>query len=210
MMSTEPGGLVETSDDGTLLPFIDLDRRRQGRLRKLVEVTFAFDVREHVLAGEGHFANVQVPENVNPLLASARGIPKTLSRIGKRPYSARSGACSDVLRRAAERLSAGDPDGDAVAACAARGHRRADSGHSRLLRRGAIADCVIHLAWRNLAAGARQFARQSAGTGAGVLRSRIQRGGADIGRHVGATVPVVGRGTDFRPRCGGDAGRGAQ
>ena len=78
MMSTEPGGLVETSDDGTLLPFIDLDRRRQGRLRKLVEVTFAFDVREHVLAGEGHFANVQVPENVNPLLASARGIPKNV------------------------------------------------------------------------------------------------------------------------------------
>jgi len=67
---------------------------------------FAFDVREHVLAGEGHFANVQVPENVNPLLASARGIPKTLSRTGKRPYSARSGACSDVLRRAAEWLSA--------------------------------------------------------------------------------------------------------
>jgi len=57
-MSTEPGGLVETSDDGTLLPFIDLDRRRQGRLRKLVEVTFAFDVREHVLAGDGHIANV--------------------------------------------------------------------------------------------------------------------------------------------------------
>ena len=114
MMSTEPGGLVETSDDGTLLPFIDLDRRRQGRLRKLVEVTFAFDVREHVLAGEGHFANVQVPENVNPLLASGRGIPKTLSRTGKRPYSARSGACSDVLRRAAERLSARDPDGDAL------------------------------------------------------------------------------------------------
>ena len=77
-MSTEPGGLVETSDDGTLLHFIDLDRRRQGRLRKLVEVTFAFDVREHVLAGEGHFANVQVPENVNPLLGSARGIPKNL------------------------------------------------------------------------------------------------------------------------------------
>jgi len=113
-MSTEPGGLVETSDDGTLLPFIDLDRRRQGRLRKLVEVTFAFDVREHVLAGDGHFANVQVPENVNPLLGSARGIPKTLSRNGKRPYSARSGACSDVLRRAAERLSARDPDGDAL------------------------------------------------------------------------------------------------
>jgi hypothetical protein len=49
MMRTEPGGLVETSDDGTL-----------------------------VLAGEGHFANVQVPEKVNPLLASARGIPKDL------------------------------------------------------------------------------------------------------------------------------------
>ena len=78
MMSTELGGLVETSDDGTLLHFIDLDRRRQGRLRKLVEVTFAFDVRGHVLAGEGHFANVQVPEKVNPLLASARGIPKDL------------------------------------------------------------------------------------------------------------------------------------
>ncbi len=67
-----------------------------------------------MLAGEGHFANVQVPENVNPLLASARGIPKTLSRTGKRPYSARSGACSDVLRRAAEWLSARDPDGDAL------------------------------------------------------------------------------------------------
>ena len=78
MMSTEPGGLVETSDDGTLLPFIDLDRRRQGRLRKLVEVTFAFDVREHVLAGEGHFANVQLPAKVNPPPASVLGIPSDL------------------------------------------------------------------------------------------------------------------------------------
>jgi pimeloyl-ACP methyl ester carboxylesterase len=32
----------------------------------------------HVIAGEGHFANVQVPEKVNPLLASALGIPEEL------------------------------------------------------------------------------------------------------------------------------------
>jgi 3-oxoadipate enol-lactonase / 4-carboxymuconolactone decarboxylase len=32
----------------------------------------------HVLPGEGHFANVQVPEKVNPLLASALGIPADL------------------------------------------------------------------------------------------------------------------------------------
>ena len=32
----------------------------------------------HVVAGEGHFANVQVPEKVNPLLASALGIPEEL------------------------------------------------------------------------------------------------------------------------------------
>ena len=128
MMSTEPGGLVETSDDGTLLHFIDLDlhaealraevndpvvlihglgcnwhhwsrqigwiahsRRvvavdvrgvtaggHKAGYESLVEVTFAFDVREHVLAGEGHFANVQVPEKVDPLLANAREIPKDL------------------------------------------------------------------------------------------------------------------------------------
>jgi pimeloyl-ACP methyl ester carboxylesterase len=28
----------------------------------------------HIIPGEGHFANVQVPEKVNPLLASALGI----------------------------------------------------------------------------------------------------------------------------------------
>ena len=29
-----------------------------------------------VIPGEGHFANVQVPEKVNPLLANALGIPE--------------------------------------------------------------------------------------------------------------------------------------
>jgi 3-oxoadipate enol-lactonase len=32
----------------------------------------------HIIAGEGHFANVQVPEKVNPLLANALGIPEEL------------------------------------------------------------------------------------------------------------------------------------
>ncbi|MGA9360291.1 MAG: alpha/beta hydrolase [Mycobacterium sp.] len=32
----------------------------------------------HILPGEGHFANVQVPEKVNPLLANALGIPEEL------------------------------------------------------------------------------------------------------------------------------------
>ena len=32
----------------------------------------------HVLMGEGHFANVQVPEKVNPLLADGFGIPEEL------------------------------------------------------------------------------------------------------------------------------------
>ena len=32
----------------------------------------------HILPGEGHFANVQVPEKVNPLLASGLGIPADL------------------------------------------------------------------------------------------------------------------------------------
>ncbi|HTY31775.1 alpha/beta hydrolase [Mycobacterium sp.] len=32
----------------------------------------------HVLSGEGHFANVQAPEKVNPLLADALGIPGDL------------------------------------------------------------------------------------------------------------------------------------
>lgn len=32
----------------------------------------------HIIPGEGHFANVQVPEKVNPLLASALGIPGQL------------------------------------------------------------------------------------------------------------------------------------
>jgi pimeloyl-ACP methyl ester carboxylesterase len=32
----------------------------------------------HVLQGEGHFANVQVPEKVNPLLADGFGIPQDL------------------------------------------------------------------------------------------------------------------------------------
>jgi len=33
------------------------------------------DATLHVLPGEGHFANVQVPEKVNPLLADGLGIP---------------------------------------------------------------------------------------------------------------------------------------
>ena len=114
MMSTEPGGLVETSDDGTLLPFIDLDRRRQGRLRKLVDVTFAFDVREHVLAGDGHFANVQVPDNVNPLLASARGSQKPCPE----PVSALTALAVAPVRMCCDgppsRSSARDLDGDAL------------------------------------------------------------------------------------------------
>ncbi len=32
----------------------------------------------HIIAGEGHFANVQVPEKVNPLHANALGIPEEL------------------------------------------------------------------------------------------------------------------------------------
>jgi 3-oxoadipate enol-lactonase/4-carboxymuconolactone decarboxylase len=36
------------------------------------------DATLHVLPGEGHFANVQVPEKVNPLLASALAIPAEL------------------------------------------------------------------------------------------------------------------------------------
>jgi pimeloyl-ACP methyl ester carboxylesterase len=32
----------------------------------------------HVLSGEGHFANVQVPEKLNPLLADGLGIPQEL------------------------------------------------------------------------------------------------------------------------------------
>ena len=32
----------------------------------------------HVIAGEGHFANVQAPQKVNPLLADALGIPEEL------------------------------------------------------------------------------------------------------------------------------------
>ena len=32
----------------------------------------------HVIAGEGHFANVQVPGKVNPLLADALGVPAEL------------------------------------------------------------------------------------------------------------------------------------
>ncbi len=32
----------------------------------------------HVLPGEGHFANVQVPEKVNPILANGLGIPEEL------------------------------------------------------------------------------------------------------------------------------------
>src|SRR6476661_7948654 len=84
-MSTEPGGLVETSDDGTLLHFIDLDRRRQGRLRKLVEVRFAFDVREHVLAGEGHFTRTsRCPKTATRSWPVRGGSQKTLSRTGKR------------------------------------------------------------------------------------------------------------------------------
>jgi 3-oxoadipate enol-lactonase len=36
------------------------------------------DATLHILPGEGHFANVQVAEKVNPLLASALGIPEGL------------------------------------------------------------------------------------------------------------------------------------
>jgi pimeloyl-ACP methyl ester carboxylesterase len=36
------------------------------------------DATLHVLPGEGHFANVQVPEKVNPLLADGLGIPAGL------------------------------------------------------------------------------------------------------------------------------------
>ena len=36
------------------------------------------DATLHVLPGEGHFANVQVPEKVNPLLADGLGIPTGL------------------------------------------------------------------------------------------------------------------------------------
>jgi pimeloyl-ACP methyl ester carboxylesterase len=32
----------------------------------------------HVLSGQGHFANVQVPQEINPLLAVALGIPEEL------------------------------------------------------------------------------------------------------------------------------------
>ena len=32
----------------------------------------------HIIPGEGHFANVQVPEKVDPLLAAALGIPGEL------------------------------------------------------------------------------------------------------------------------------------
>ena len=70
MMSTEAGGFVETSD-GTLIHFTDLDLHAEALLTE-----GAFDVREHVLAGGGHLPNVQVTEKVNPLLASALGIPR--------------------------------------------------------------------------------------------------------------------------------------
>lgn len=32
----------------------------------------------HVIKGEGHFANVQVPEKFNPFFADALGIPQDL------------------------------------------------------------------------------------------------------------------------------------
>ena len=54
------------------------------------------DATLHVLPGEGHFANVQVPEKVNPLLASALGIPAALSRNGKRTDSGCCGARCEI------------------------------------------------------------------------------------------------------------------
>ena len=96
-MSTEPGGFVETSNDGTLVHCIDLDLHGEalrtdvndpinhGENDPTVPVARADELARgipgatlHVLAGEGHFANVQVPEKFNPLLASALGIPKDL------------------------------------------------------------------------------------------------------------------------------------
>ena len=85
MMSTEPGGFVESSDD-TLVHFIDLDLHAEAAARGERPVPIIGHLAPpHALAGEGHFTNVQVPEKVNPLLANALGIPKTLSRSGKRP-----------------------------------------------------------------------------------------------------------------------------
>src|SRR6476620_8175584 len=113
-MSTEPGGLVETSDDGTLLHFIDLDRRRQGRLRKLVEVRSPSTFVSTCWLAKVTSRTSRCPKTSTRSWPVRGGSQKTLSRTGKRTYSARSGACSDVLRRAAERLSARDPDGDAL------------------------------------------------------------------------------------------------
>ena len=97
MMSTEPGGFVETSNDGTLVHRIDLDLHAEalrtevndpkihGENDAAVPVARGDELARgipgaplHVAACEGHFANVQVPEKVNPLLASALGIPKDL------------------------------------------------------------------------------------------------------------------------------------
>ena len=114
MMSTEPGGLVETLDDGTLLHFIDLDRRRQGRLRKLVEVRSPSTFVSTCWLAKVTSRTSRCPKTSTRSWPVRGGSQKTLSRTGKRTYSARSGACSDVLRRAAERLSARDPDGDAL------------------------------------------------------------------------------------------------
>ena len=112
-MSTEPGGLVETSDDGTLLHFIDLDggeRPAESSSKSRSPSTFV---------SKCWLAKV-ISRTSRCTKGSTRSWPvrggsqKTLSRSGKRPDSARSGACSDVLRRAAEWLRARDVDGDAL------------------------------------------------------------------------------------------------
>jgi pimeloyl-ACP methyl ester carboxylesterase len=95
MMSTEPGGFVESSDDN-LVHFIALDLHAEalrtendpiihGENDATVPVARDDELAKgipgatlHVLAGEGHFANVQVPDKVNPLLASALGTAKDL------------------------------------------------------------------------------------------------------------------------------------
>ena len=72
MMSTEPGGFVESSDD-TLVHFIDLDLHAEALRAE----------NDPIIHGENDAGpppppNVQVPEKVNPLLANALGIPKDL------------------------------------------------------------------------------------------------------------------------------------
>ena len=109
MMSTEPGGLVETSDDGTLLHFIDLDaatRPAESSSKSRSPSTFVSTCWLAKVTSR----TARCPKTSTRSWAVRGGSQKTLSRTGKRTYSARSGACSDVLRRAAERLSARDPD----------------------------------------------------------------------------------------------------